>query len=134
MNSLVTACLASASLHGSTELHGLANFRWGLKSGLDPILERYVSVMMVVGFHIIRKCNLLLYATRTTRVLYANIVEGRECLQSLFDRLRGRIEEGNLAPWGLSRRPFQPHMTLFKVCKFVRRRDVIRRCVHIPPE
>ena len=54
MNSLVTACLASASLPGSTELHGLANFRRELKSGLGPILERYVLlvVMMVVGLHI----------------------------------------------------------------------------------
>ena len=63
---------------------------------------------------------------RTTRVLYADIVEGRESLQSLYDRLRDHIEEGNLAPWGLSRRPFQPHMTLFKVCKFVRRRGIIQ--------
>ena len=55
------------------------------------------------------------YAPRTTRVLYANIAEGKERLQSLFDKLKDRIEEGNVAPWGLSRRPFSPHMTLFKV-------------------
>ena len=51
----------------------------------------------------------------TTRVLYADIAEGRESLQSLFDKLKDRIEKGNVAPWGLSSRPFKPHMTLFKV-------------------
>ena len=51
----------------------------------------------------------------TTRVLYANVAEGRENLQSLFAKLKDRIEEGNVAPWGLSQRPFTPHMTLFKV-------------------
>ena len=48
-------------------------------------------------------------------MLYANVAEDRENLQSLYAKLKDRIEEGNVAPWGLSHRPFTPHMTLFKV-------------------
>ena len=49
----------------------------------------------------------LLDPNNVCRVLYANVAEGREKLQSLFDKLKVRIVEEKVAPWGLPHRAYR---------------------------